>query len=65
MQALFADDVMTQFYGDRLFGETCSRAASTFDETITALAVSGKRVLRVLEVGAGTVSPQVTIKLLD
>lgn len=47
---------MTQFYGIFLFGQICALAASTFDETITALAASGKRVLKVLEVGAGMVT---------
>ncbi|KAF9653249.1 hypothetical protein BDM02DRAFT_3182788 [Thelephora ganbajun] len=54
VQALFADGVLNRFYGDFLFGEICSRAATAFGETITAFAASGKRVLRVLEVGAGT-----------
>ena len=54
MQALFADDVMTRYHGSFLFEPVRARAAGIFDETITALAASGKRVLKVLEVGAGT-----------
>ena len=61
MQALFADDVMTRFYGGALFERSSSLAASVFDETITALGTSGKRVLKVLEVGAGTVVAKITV----
>jgi len=50
---------MTQFYGEFLFGEICALAASTFGETIAALAAGGKRVLKVLEVGAGMVAAQI------
>ena len=61
VQALFADDVMTQLYGGPLFRQISALATSTFDETITALAASGKRVLKVLEVGAGTVTAYIAV----
>lgn len=50
MQPLFADDVMARFQGSYLLDPIRARAASVFGKTITALATSGKRVLRVLEV---------------
>jgi len=50
---------MTQFYGGFLFEGICALAASTFDEAITALAAGGKRVLKVLEVGAGMVTVRI------
>lgn len=54
MQALFSDDIMNKFYGgDGFFGPICEVAAKVFDQTVTAFANSGKKVLRVLEVGAG------------
>ena len=53
MQPLFADDVMARFQGSYLLNPIRARAASVFDKTITALATSGERILRVLEVGAG------------
>ena len=55
VRALFSDDILNKFYssGDGLFGPICEAAANAFDRTITAFAESGKRVLRVLEIGAG------------
>ena len=54
VQALFSDDILNKFYsGDGFFGPICDAAAKTFDQTITAFSESGKKVLRVLEVGAG------------
>jgi len=48
---------LNRFYGEEgLFGPICEAAAETFDQTITAFANSGKKVLRVLEVGAGKYS---------
>lgn len=45
---------MNRFYSkDGVFGPSCEAATKTFGETITAFANSGKRVLRILEVGAG------------
>jgi len=45
---------LNKFYsGDGFFGPICEAAAKAFDQTITAFADSGKKVLRVLEVGAG------------
>ena len=61
VQALFADDVMTQLYGGTLFRRISALASSAFDETITALAASGKRVLKVLEVGAGTIVAHIAV----
>lgn len=49
---------MNKFYGNGGFFEPmCEAAAKTFDQTITAFADSGKKVLRVLEVGAGKYFP--------
>ena len=54
VQALFSDDILSKFYSrDGFFGPICEAAAKTFDQTITAFVESGKKVLRVLEVGAG------------
>lgn len=54
VQALFADDILNKFYGEEgFFGPICEAATKSFDQTITAFAESGKKVLRVLEVGAG------------
>ena len=53
MQPLFTDDVMALSQGSYLLDPIRARAASAFDKTIPALATSGKRILRVLEVGAG------------
>ncbi|KAF9650882.1 hypothetical protein BDM02DRAFT_3185038 [Thelephora ganbajun] len=55
VQALFSDDILNKFYNrDGFFGPICEAAAKTFDQTITTFVNSGKKVLRVLEVGAGT-----------
>lgn len=54
VRALFSDDILNKFYsGDGLFGPVCEAAADAFDRTITAFVESGKKVLRVLEIGAG------------
>ena len=56
VQALFSDDILNKFYGvDGFFGPICEAATKSFDQTITAFARSGKKVLRVLEVGAGKI----------
>lgn len=58
VQSLFSDDILNKFYGkDGFFEPMCEAAAKTFDQTITAFADSGKKVLRVLEVGAGKYFP--------
>jgi hypothetical protein len=45
---------LSKFYsGDGFLGPVCNAAAKTFDQTVTAFSDSGKKVLRVLEVGAG------------
>ena len=56
---------MTRLQGSFLFEPIRTRTASVFDKTITALATSGKRVLRVLEVGAGMATARIAITLTD
>jgi len=56
VQALFSDDILNKFYGvDGFFGPICEAATKSFEQIITAFAQSGKKVLRVLEVGAGKI----------
>jgi len=45
---------MNKFYSkDGVMGPSCEAATKIFEETITAFANSGKKVLRILEIGAG------------
>ena len=45
---------MNNFYSeDGFFGPICEAATRSFDQTITTFVESGKKVLRVLEIGAG------------
>ena len=45
---------MNRFYSRQAtFGPICEVATKAFDQTISTFAKSGKKVLRVLEIGAG------------
>ena len=45
---------MNRFYSkEATFGPVCEVTAKVFDQTISTFANSGKKVLRVLEIGAG------------
>ena len=58
VQALFPDDILIKFHtSHRFFGPVCEAAAETFHQTVTASADSGKKLLRVLEVGASNLFP--------
>jgi hypothetical protein len=53
MQALFSDDIMDRFYNSGFFSSICELAVDVFQKSISAISHHGKRVIRVLEVGAG------------
>jgi hypothetical protein len=46
---------MLQFYGSGRFGPICELAVEVFQKQISAIAQQGKRVIKVLEVGAGMI----------
>ena len=52
---------MARYHGSFLFEPIRARAVSIFNKIITALVTSGKRVLRILEVGAGTAIAQIAV----
>jgi len=54
VQALFSDDIMQKFYTSGYFGPICEQAVELFQKNISTIARHGKRVIRVLEVGAET-----------
>jgi hypothetical protein len=54
VEALFSDDIMTQFYTRRGFaGRPLEYLMQAFDEVLNNFAGHGKRALNVLEIGAG------------
>ena len=50
---------MTRYNGSFLFEPIRALVASIFDKIVTALAAGGKRVLKVLEVGAGKATTKI------
>jgi hypothetical protein len=57
---------MQNFYGSGWFTPICELAVEVFQKQISAIARQGKRVIKVLEVGAGMVFqfPPVTATIL-
>lgn len=54
VEALFSDDLMTQFYTRQGFaGRPLEYLIQAFDEVLNNFADQGKRALNILEIGAG------------
>lgn len=54
MDAVYPLTMMSSFFqSQQIFDSVFEQLRSAFEETILAIAAQGKRVLRVLEVGAG------------
>jgi hypothetical protein len=66
VQALLTDNIMSGYYSteDGFFKPVCEQATQIFDDFISALYKQGKRVIRVLEVGAG-MRPELVINNVE
>ena len=54
VEALFSDDLMTQFYTRQGFaGRPLEYLTQAFDEVLSSFSSRGKRALNILEIGAG------------
>ncbi|KAF4573437.1 putative PKS/NRPS-like protein biosynthetic cluster [Pleurotus pulmonarius] len=55
VNALYSDDLMSRFYGpSSILNSVCLALVNHFRDIIASIKDSGKRVVRILEVGAGT-----------
>ncbi|KAJ7676078.1 hypothetical protein DFH06DRAFT_977335, partial [Mycena polygramma] len=55
VNALYSDDLMAKFYSkDSQTSDVCIEATKAFGDVLSALNKAGKKVIKILEVGAGT-----------
>ncbi|KAF7356480.1 Polyketide synthase [Mycena venus] len=55
VNVLYSDDLMAKFYSkDSQTSDVCIEATKAFADVLSALSKAGKRVVKILEVGAGT-----------